>query len=126
MGWSFRRSIKMGPLRLNLSTRGVGISAGVRGARVAVGPRGTYVTLGRGGFQYRQRIGGPRPSRSSSEPAQHSAPATPRFPGAEPNEPDGLIQTASVAELAVSSPDAVLQDAQARMRRANLWGWYMG
>ena len=28
MGWPFRRSIKLGPLRLNLSKRGVGTSIG--------------------------------------------------------------------------------------------------
>ncbi|WP_331116952.1 TerB family tellurite resistance protein [Archangium sp.] len=57
---------------------------------------------------------------------QHSTHATLTVPGAEPNDTSGLISTASVAELAVSSPDAVLQDAQARLRRANLFGWYLG
>jgi hypothetical protein len=44
--WSFRPSIKLAPgLRLNLSRRGAGISAGVRGARLTFGPRGIYRTL---------------------------------------------------------------------------------
>ncbi len=34
MGWYFRRSLNLGPLRLNLSRRGVGWSVGGRGLRV--------------------------------------------------------------------------------------------
>lgn len=47
MGFRFRRSIRIAPgLRLNLSTRGIGLSAGVRGLRVGLGPRGPYVSAG--------------------------------------------------------------------------------
>src|SRR5690349_7083823 len=56
MGLSFRSSLKMGPLRVNVSGTGVGLSAGVRGARVSVGPRGTYVTLSAGGFRYQKKL----------------------------------------------------------------------
>jgi hypothetical protein len=45
MGFRFRKSIKLGPFRLNLSKNGVGVSAGVKGARVGVGPRGVRTTL---------------------------------------------------------------------------------
>jgi hypothetical protein len=34
MGWSFRRSINVGPLRFNFSKSGVGYSLGVPGARI--------------------------------------------------------------------------------------------
>lgn len=34
MGWSFRRPINLGPLRINLSKRGAGFSVGSRGLRV--------------------------------------------------------------------------------------------
>lgn len=33
MGWSYRKSLRKGPFRLNFSKRGVGHSVGVRGAR---------------------------------------------------------------------------------------------
>lgn len=33
MGWSYRKSLRMGPFRLNFSKKGVGRSVGVRGAR---------------------------------------------------------------------------------------------
>jgi Protein of unknown function (DUF4236) len=58
MGWYFRRSISLGPLRLNVSKRGVGVSAGVRGARIGVDAKGdSYVSAGRAGFYFRQRLG---------------------------------------------------------------------
>ena len=58
MGWGFRKSIKFGPMRVNFSKSGIGVSAGVKGARVSVGPRGTHLNVGRGPFYYRQKIGG--------------------------------------------------------------------
>lgn len=57
MGWSWRKSIKLGPFNLNLSKGGVGVSTGVRGARVSVGPRGTNVSAGRGGIRYTKSLG---------------------------------------------------------------------
>ncbi|MDR5659477.1 DUF4236 domain-containing protein [Serpentinicella sp. ANB-PHB4] len=45
MGLRLRKSINMGKgMRLNLSKRGVGVSAGVKGFRVGVGPRGIRKT----------------------------------------------------------------------------------
>jgi len=50
MPWSLRRAIRLGPLRINLSRRGVGLSAGVKGARVGVDASGKpYAGCGRGG-----------------------------------------------------------------------------
>lgn len=43
MGWSFRRSINLGPFRINLSKSGVGYSVGAGGVRVGKSARGrTY------------------------------------------------------------------------------------
>ena len=69
MGWSFRRSTRIGPFRLNFSRSGIGVSAGVRGARISTGPRGTYINLGTNGFHYREKIGGGY-SRGSASVAQ--------------------------------------------------------
>lgn len=57
MGFFFRKSIKAGPLRINLSKSGIGLSAGVKGARISTGPRGTELHLGRKGIYYRQKLG---------------------------------------------------------------------
>jgi hypothetical protein len=56
MGFYLRKSIKVGPLRFNLSKSGVGVSAGVKGLRFGVGPRGNYVHMGRGGLYYRATL----------------------------------------------------------------------
>ncbi|MBI4524042.1 MAG: DUF4236 domain-containing protein [Deltaproteobacteria bacterium] len=48
MGFYIRKSLKLGPIRLNFSKSGVGLSAGVTGARFAVNARGKkYIHLGR-------------------------------------------------------------------------------
>jgi hypothetical protein len=40
MGWRFRRSVSLGPLRINLSRSGVGYSVGGRGFRVGKDSKG--------------------------------------------------------------------------------------
>jgi len=44
MGWGFRRSLKLGPLKLNFSKSGVGYSVGVRGFRVGTDAKGRSYT----------------------------------------------------------------------------------
>jgi uncharacterized protein DUF4236 len=62
VGFYLRKSLRLGPLRFNLSKGGVGVSAGVKGARVGVDASGReYVAGGRGGVYFRdrgQRVGG--------------------------------------------------------------------
>jgi hypothetical protein len=57
MGFWFRKSINLGPIRINLSKSGVGMSTGVKGARVSTGPRGTRFTASKGGFGYTKSLG---------------------------------------------------------------------
>ena len=67
MGFYLRKSFKMGPMRLNVSKSGLGVSAGVKGARISAGPRGTYLNAGRHGLYYRKKLaGGPSQRRNSS------------------------------------------------------------
>jgi Protein of unknown function (DUF4236)/DnaJ domain len=74
MGFFFRKSIGLGPFRINLSKSGVGVSTGIKGARIWTGPRGTYVQVGREGFYYRQKIGsanaGAATTSSSTKPSE--------------------------------------------------------
>lgn len=58
MGWSFRKSFKLGKfLRLNLSSRsGIGLSSGVKGARVSVNKNGINLYGGKGIFRFRKHI----------------------------------------------------------------------
>jgi hypothetical protein len=60
MGFYLRRSIKLGPIRLNLSKSGIGVSAGIKGFRYGIRPDGrAYVHAGRHGFYYRATVGSP-------------------------------------------------------------------
>lgn len=57
MGFYIRKSIKLGPIRLNFSKSGVGVSAGITGARFGVNAKGKkYVHVGRGGIYFRQNL----------------------------------------------------------------------
>jgi uncharacterized protein DUF4236 len=44
MGWSFRKSVGLGPFRINVSKSGVGYSVGGRGFRVGTNPKGRRYT----------------------------------------------------------------------------------
>ena len=58
MSLFFRKSLKLGPIRLNLGKSGIGVSAGIKGLRVGTGPRGNYVSAGKGGIYYRKTFPG--------------------------------------------------------------------
>lgn len=67
MGLFFRKSIKIAPgIRLNVSKRGLGVSAGVKGARISVGPRGVYAHGGIGPLRYQQKLNPRSKSRRQS------------------------------------------------------------
>ncbi len=56
MGWSFRKSINIGPLRVNLSKSGIGASIGAGGVRRGVTAKGkayTSINLPGSGLTYR-------------------------------------------------------------------------
>ena len=59
MGFFFRKSFRLGPVRLNLSKSGLGISGGVKGARLGLSARGAYIAGGLKGIYFRKRIGSP-------------------------------------------------------------------
>jgi Protein of unknown function (DUF4236) len=105
MGWTWRRSASFGPVRLNFSSSGVGMSVGVRGARVSMGPRGTYVHVGAGGFRYSQRIDGtppgPQPTLSRQPPA---------LPPAQPATPGRSVEMLDPTQLGASTPDELLDE----------------
>src|SRR5260370_34890195 len=64
MRHDFRRSLKIaGPVRLNFSKSGLGLSLGVPGLHIGAGPRGRYVRAGLPGtgIYYRKSLKAPRP-----------------------------------------------------------------
>lgn len=73
MGWYLRKAFSTGPVRLNLSKSGLGVSFGVKGARLGVGPRGAYTHLGRGGLYYRSGFSGGRRVSAGQSASLHLA-----------------------------------------------------
>jgi hypothetical protein len=76
MGWSYRRSIRIGPARINVGSRGVGYSIGGKGFR-SIGGKGfrtgvrsdgrryTRVTVPGSGFSYTTASSGPMGAAAS-------------------------------------------------------------
>jgi Protein of unknown function (DUF4236) len=57
MGTFFRKSFKVGPLKLNLSKSGLGVSAGMKGAHIGLNARGrSYVSGGKDGIYFRENL----------------------------------------------------------------------
>lgn len=71
MAFIFRRSVGIGPFRINLSKRGIGVSVGVRGLRTGIsstGRRSTRLSIPGTGIGYQVEHGkGDSPRARASE-----------------------------------------------------------
>ena len=66
MGWSFRKSVNLGPLRVNLSKSGVGYSVGAGGFRTGVRSNGrSYSSVSIPGTGIRYTSGSSRKKAAS-------------------------------------------------------------
>ena len=77
MGLKFRKSIKMGPVRVNLSSSGIGYSVGTKGARISKSAKGkTKATFGipGSGLSYSKTIGSSKKKRKSTTKKQTRKP----------------------------------------------------
>jgi uncharacterized tellurite resistance protein B-like protein len=120
----YRKSFKLGPLRVTASKSGLSTSVGLKGMRVtAAGPRGTYVTLSAGGFQYRKRVDSAPHTRLTSPPPSSSAESF--APSRAGSDASGYITTADVGTLAASSADDSLRDIQARVHGFDFFLLYL-
>lgn len=61
MGWSYRKSVRLGPFKVNASRSGVGYSVGVPGVKTGVSSRGRrYTTFSVPGTGLSYRTESPR------------------------------------------------------------------
>lgn len=74
MGFSFRKSVKIGGARLNVGKKGVSVSTGVKGFRVSTGTNGTRLSTGAGGVRYTTKIGSSSRRKNSSSSGEMTAP----------------------------------------------------
>jgi hypothetical protein len=112
MGWSFRKSLGFGPLRVNLSKSGIGYSVGVRGARIGANSRGTYIRVGRGGIYYQKYLQTNSAGRTEPVPVEQQLTSEPEL--AE------VIQTASASALQDSTATELLQEITFHHRKARI------
>lgn len=131
MGLYLRKSVRVGPLRFNLSKGGIGVSAGIKGFRVGTGPRGNYVHMGAGGIYYRATIpsGATRPRpvspRGSVRPvpgAQYSPSSPPQWPEiSRTHGPMVDIDSADATTIVDSSSQALLEELNTKKKRWRMW-----
>ncbi len=118
MGFYIRKSIKVGPLRFNLSKSGIGVSAGIRGLRFGTGPRGNYVHMGRYGLYYRQTL--PSVTRSPRVQPFQAPQEQPQIP-AGTHDPLTEIKPADVSQMVDSSSAQLLAELNDKQKRTRLW-----
>lgn len=112
MGFYIRKSLRVGPVRFNLSKSGVGVSAGIKGLRFGTGPRGNYVHMGRGGLYFRQSLGSAGHATRPSSPASFSSPPTPTSLG-----PIVDIESGSVIEMVDGSSAELLSELNEKRKK---------
>jgi hypothetical protein len=116
MGFYLRRSVRVGPVRFNLSKSGIGMSTGIKGFRVGTGPRGNYIHMGRGGVYYRASL--------NSGESRHVPPSSPSLrPLAA--QADGMteIESGDVLQMVDASSAALVEELNEKKRRWRLWPW---
>lgn len=116
MGFYLRKSVRVGPVRFNLSKSGIGMSTGIKGFRVGTGPRGNYVHMGRGGVYYRASLD------SGKSPALTAPSSAPR-PFVAPTDSMTEIESGGVLGMVDASSAALVEEINEKMRRWQLWPW---
>lgn len=126
MGLYFRKSVRMGPFRVNFSTSGIGLSAGIPGFRVGTGPRGNYIQMGAHGIYYRAALSSRDRSTSSRIRATPST-ARPDIENGNPPIPDRTlgayqpIESVAAQRLVDSSSEDLLNEIRKRHRQWRSW-----
>lgn len=118
MGFYLRKSIRVGPVRFNLSKSGVGVSTGIKGFRVGTGPRGNYIHMGRGGLYYRASL----PSGLASGSVRS---ALPKVPATQPADTLTDIDSGSVLQMTDSSAESLLRELNDKRRKWRFWPWVL-
>jgi hypothetical protein len=123
MAFYLRKSIRFGPLRLNLSKSGLGVSAGVKGLRIGTGPRGNYIHAGRGGIYYRKTL----PSKKTKE--QAGPQGVRRTPALQPETAEEVseligyreLESDSVVRMVDGDASELLDELNNRQQRKRVW-----
>jgi hypothetical protein len=120
MPFYIRKSVSVGPFRFNLSSNGVGLSAGVKGFRVGTGPRGNYIHMGRGGLYYRTSFGLPRTRQSSDSPRPRSAQLEPPAVAHESNTLAD-VEVGDVLQMTPTDAGEIVSQINAKLKLWPRW-----
>lgn len=108
MVFYLRKAFKTGPIRLNLSKGGLGLSAGITGARVGINTKGTYVHGGRHGLYYRKYMKqGKQPPALGKQPSARGGKA---FHGGASSRQSGTVSIFHDTGVTFSSRSAELRN----------------
>ena len=116
MPFYLRKSVRVGPLRFNLSQSGIGVSTGIPGFRIGVGPRGNYVHAGRGGVYYRATL--PPGNNAPPRPRYRDTPASQTGGGNRATVgPEQEIESGSALAMRDESAAGLLAELNEKRRR---------
>lgn len=122
MGFYLRKSVSVGPFRVNFSSSGVGVSAGIKGLRVGTGPRGNYISVGTGALRYRATLPSSQSPGRLSSSTHHPSDVSedPRFLS---NDIDGMtrIESGPVVAMQDNSSSELLKELRGKAQRPSYW-----
>jgi hypothetical protein len=123
MGLRYRKSVSAGPFRFKLSESGIGVSVGVPGFRIETGPSGHYVSISRNGTTYRKTFSSRKETRAQPDSSRQTPSVRPH--GAPPAEstvgPAVSYISASAEQLALSSPDSLVDEINQKAGITPVW-----
>ncbi|MGE6696251.1 DUF4236 domain-containing protein [Hyphomonas sp. NPDC076900] len=124
MGFYLRKSVNLGGgVRLNLSSGGFGLSAGVKGFRFGMNGRGTYVHMGRGGVYYRQQFAWAKRQNGNRGASNVSHQTDRSCPHDDDLDSSVYFTEALDLPLEVSSGLANVEDVLRHFRPQTGYGW---
>jgi hypothetical protein len=122
MGFYLRKSVSVGPFRVNFSSSGVGVSAGIKGLRVGTGPRGNYISVGTGALRYRATLPSSRPSSLPSGSSSNLS-DVPQEPRLRSDGVDGMtsIESGPVEAMQDNLSSELLKELRGKAQRPAYW-----
>ncbi len=114
-----RKSVKVGPLRFNLSKSGVSVSTAITGLRFGVGPHGNWIRMGNVGLSYRAALPPTAPAKFRPSIVPQSDLPIPDGTHARLEE----IESADVSRIVDSSSHELLEELNSKRKKMRLWPW---
>jgi hypothetical protein len=119
MSFYIKKSIRVGPMRFNLSNSGVGVSIGIKGLRIGTGPRGNYIHMGAGGISYRASLSPNDPPATRKNNLQARDDYT--VERNQTHAPLEDIESSHVTQIVESSSRELLDELNSKRKKLRIW-----